>query len=265
MMNYMGSFFNDYFVKPIITAEGYNVWNTLAYGLLLVGLGYLMYKFLKREKIKIDFSTFKVLLPYVVFAAIIHVLSDSGFYARSFFTVTPGIFLTMALFVFPCYYISKFIGNKSRVAWEKPFALIGIILAFSQAIYYVPRDFNALLLLLGFCLASSAPFFLAGYFIKFFRDKLTLAVLISHMIDSSSTIVSMNYYGYFEQHVVPALWIDTFGTFGFYIFKLIILLPLLYYLSRSEDKELANFVKIVFALFGLSAGLRTFLRLIMGV
>lgn len=261
----MNDFLNKFFITPIYTGEGYNIYNTIAYGLLIAILGWIIYKFLMHEKIKIDFKMFKALIPYVFALAFLHVLSDAGVYPRSFFTVTPGIFILSALMIFPSYFISKWIAKKTRTSWHKPFFIIGVILAVTQGIYYTPRDLSAFLLLALLNIISSGAIIISSIKVPLFRDRLNLSVLVSHMIDSSATIASLEFYGYFEQHVLPSLWINFFGVYSFYILKLIILLPVIYYLSKSKDKDLSNFVKIAFALFGLAAGIRTSLRLVMGV
>ncbi len=89
------------------------------------------------------------------------------------------------------------------------------------------------------------------------------------MIDASATHVSLTYFNYFEQHVLPNFFIWLFGsTWGFYALKILVLIPVIYYLDKNKTKkneELINFIKSIFIVYGIGTGVRDVLRLIMGV
>ena len=49
----MPDFFQQYFIDPVMTGSGYNIYNTLAYAVILVVAAFATYKLLKKMKITI--------------------------------------------------------------------------------------------------------------------------------------------------------------------------------------------------------------------
>jgi len=92
-------------------------------------------------------------------------------------------------------------------------------------------------------------------------------ILYAHMLDASSTYVGMDWFGYYEKHVVPTFLIDLVGTAAImYPLKLLILLPLLKIIdSYIEDPSLRNLTKLTLITLGLAPALRNTLRLALGV
>jgi uncharacterized membrane protein len=92
------------------------------------------------------------------------------------------------------------------------------------------------------------------------------SLLSVHMLDSSSTFVSVMFFGYYEQHPVPRLFIEAIGPWTFFLLKLAVLIPSLYIIDRyAEDGEFRTFLKIVILILGLAPGLRDMIRLGAGV
>jgi len=97
-------------------------------------------------------------------------------------------------------------------------------------------------------------------------SRVNSSILSAHMLDSSATFVSVAFFGYYEQHPVPRLFIDAIGPWTFFILKLAVLLPSLYIIDRyAEEGEFKNFLKIVILILGLAPGLRDSIRLAAGV
>ena len=46
----------------------------------------------------------------------------------------------------------------------------------------------------------------------FINNKFNLSVLTAHLFDASSTFIAVDYYGYYEQHVLPSALTAYFGT-----------------------------------------------------
>ncbi|MBU2559809.1 DUF63 family protein, partial [archaeon] len=89
----MIEFIQRYFIKPIYSGEGYNYYNTIVYGLLL-GVGIILVDSLLRKlKVEIDTRFAFGLFPLITLAAILRSLVDGEILPRSFFLITPGIFL----------------------------------------------------------------------------------------------------------------------------------------------------------------------------
>ena len=86
------------------------------------------------------------------------------------------------------------------------------------------------------------------------------------MFDASTTFVALQFFPYFEQHVLPGFFISMFGPVAMFFIKLPVVAAVLYYLDKDmNEPEKKNFIKIVILILGLGPGLRNFLRLGMGV
>ncbi|MEM5826277.1 MAG: DUF63 family protein, partial [Candidatus Aenigmatarchaeota archaeon] len=87
-------FFVNYFINPIIKGSGYNIVNTLVYGIVLGLASLTIYKFLKRIGIKLDVMFFSSLIPFILLGSVVRVLKDLGI-ARSLLFVTPLVFVVV--------------------------------------------------------------------------------------------------------------------------------------------------------------------------
>ena len=103
--------------------------------------------------------------------------------------------------------------------------------------------------------------------LNFLDNRYNLAILYSHMLDASSTYIGVDWFGYYEKHVVPTYLIDLTGTAAImYPLKLLVLLPLLSIIDKYiEDKSLLNLTKLALIVLGLAPAIRNTLRLTLGI
>lgn len=91
-------------------------------------------------------------------------------------------------------------------------------------------------------------------------------ILVSHLFDASSTFTALTFFGFYEQHVLPNLFIRNlgFGPWVMFPLKIIVVWTVLYYIDKSkEDLFLKRFLKIVILILGLALGIRDFLTVSM--
>jgi uncharacterized membrane protein len=101
----------------------------------------------------------------------------------------------------------------------------------------------------------------------FLDDRQNLLIIYAHMLDASSTYIGVDWFSYYEKHVVPTFLIDLTGTAAvMFPLKLLILLPVLKLIDRSlEDPSLRNLIKLTLIILGLAPAVRNTLRLALGV
>lgn len=87
------SFINKYYLEPIKYDSGYNIFNTITYALLFFVIIYVIYAYVKKIKINIDFKFFLSLLPFAFFGAVFRAFVDHGFYTNNVWTITPGLYI----------------------------------------------------------------------------------------------------------------------------------------------------------------------------
>jgi uncharacterized membrane protein len=98
-------------------------------------------------------------------------------------------------------------------------------------------------------------------------DKFNLMILYAHMLDASSTYMGVDWFGYYEKHVVPTFLIALTGSAAvMFPLKLLVLLPVLSMIDKSvEDRALKNLIKLTLITLGLAPAVRNTLRLALGV
>ena len=202
---------------------------------------------------------------------------------------TPGSYIFTFLFALGVLLLSlgiqRLTAKSSKIPYWKPMFVIGIIACGLNVImlpFTNPWGAGAIL---GITAAFSGAFFGLTYLKerkviqeysshtknKRFNplalfSRVNSSLLSAHMLDSSATFVSVMFFGYYEQHPVPRLFIEAIGPWTFFILKLAVILPSLYIIDRyAEEGEFKNFLKIVILILGLAPGLRDMIRLAAGV
>ncbi len=101
----------------------------------------------------------------------------------------------------------------------------------------------------------------------FLDNRFNLMIIYAHMLDASSTYIGVDWFDYYEKHVVPTFLIDIAGTAAImFPLKLLILLPVLFMIDKSiEDPSLRNITKLALITLGLAPAVRNTLRLALGV
>jgi len=87
------------------------------------------------------------------------------------------------------------------------------------------------------------------------------------MLDASSTYIGVDWFSYYEKHVVPTLLINLTGSAAImFPLKLLILLPALSMIDRSlSEPSLKNLTKLTLITLGLAPAVRNTLRLALGI
>lgn len=249
-------FFYTYFIKPIYSGEGYNIFNTLAYSGLLVLVLFFIYRASKKLDFKWDLQSLVAISPFIALTAFARVLTDAGVYERSFWTVTPGIEIVILipsiLFVFLCHYFFR--EKYSSICFA-----VGSLLAISQLFFLSYSN------PLGFVLIGVYSFFpialilLLRTRIPLFNNDMSFIAMAVNFFDAATTSVSIRFFDYFEQHVLPNFMIGLFGPEIMFVLKAIFVGLALYIIRDVED---ADVIRIVIIFLGMGPALRNTLRLV---
>src|SRR3989344_5529610 len=114
----MLDFIQKYFISPIYTGEGYNVYNTAAYAIILIIAAYGVYKLLKKLKIEIDRKFFLGILPFVAMGGALRALQDSSLTANPLF-ITPIIYFTIFFIALASLVFSRLLERHTKFAYYK--------------------------------------------------------------------------------------------------------------------------------------------------
>lgn len=276
----ISQFISTYYIDPILYDEGYNIFNTITWALVLGVCIFGVMKLLNRMKVTIDEKFILSVIPFVLAGSSLRVIEDAGLFKppMQYLFITPNIYFAVFAVTVLCLVVSKWIQKAGKVEdYRTAFAILGILWTAVNVIVllYVENIVRPTVPVLIVGAATVLTFLVykiskyGGY--ELFTNKLNLSIVFAHLLDASSTIVGIDMLGYYEKHVIPSYLIDLTGTaLVMYPLKLMIFVPVLYVLDTQfdEDEEsrtLRTLVKMVIIILGLSPAFRNTIRMTLGI
>jgi len=235
---------------------GYTTESTTIFAVILIIAVYVIFKALKFLKIKIDKRLAIAVVPYVILGSSLRVLKDSGMIENCLFQ-TPEIYFFVFGITFSLLIITTIIERKTHISYYKIMFIVGLILIGPVLGIIQYRNFIGI----GYVIVYLIPWIILLKLIPWLTENKIVTGL--HTFDGTVTFVSLNYFGYYEQHVLPSFIINLFGTpFSFVVLKFIALVTVLFIIDNySTDKEFNNYIKLIIGILGASTGTRDFMRL----
>ncbi|MFH1623212.1 MAG: DUF63 family protein [Candidatus Aenigmatarchaeota archaeon] len=252
----------EYFFEP--RESGYDLHKTLTLALILMAAVYALYRILRRLGIKVDKRLAVAVAPYVVLGAAVRVLEDAAVLPDSFLFVTPMIYVLVFCATFGVLLLSLLAERRFGVPYFKPMFLTGVF-ALPFALSRLPLATpHAAAVVVAFLL----PWILAFRIVRWSGQNKIIALL--HMLDATTTSVAIQFFGYYEQHLLPAAVIAAFGPFSFVLLKLAAVVAILVaidWVSTGDpgSKDFADYVKLVIGILGAATAARDLITLVAGV
>ncbi|MCX6695475.1 MAG: DUF63 family protein [Candidatus Altiarchaeota archaeon] len=266
MFDLLADFFYRYYVVP-----GYNIVNTLTYGLFL---GVTVFYLIPRMKCfipRIDLNFVLSLVPFILYGASTRELVDHGFglyaghsvYPQNFYLVSPWIYFTMFFLTSSCLVFSLLLQRRFKVPYHKVMFSLGSLL-FLYNLYLIlsnVKSFEPLVLILvSFAVVSGLLFLSMKLFrLGFLWHERNYMVALAHLLDASTTFVGIDFYHNVEQHVVPNYFIGMLNTAAvMFPLKALVVLPALYLVDKEmkNDEFGRRFIKLVIIIIGLGPAIR---------
>ena len=254
---------NFFYLHP-----GYTTFNTIIFGLVLgmIILGIIKI-FNKIDKDPLDLVY--PLIPIILFGSTSRALVDNHIYPRIHLLATPGIYIFIGLLTILILIISIIIEKHSNIKYSNIITIFGSIILIPNIILIIIHGINLEITIfeLLIWLFISGIFILLRNKIKLLNNKGNLEVLSAHIFDATSTFVAMDFFGYYEQHVLPTFLINMSGTaLIMYPLKIGIILLILYIIDKEVDEKTTNhMLKLAIYILGLSPGIRNFTTLIISL
>ncbi len=227
----MMDWLSAYFIDPLVKGTGYNIVNTLFFGIVFIIFLFIIEKVSEKMKIKFDEKLFFSLAPFIILGGVLRALQDTGFfnflgYFRFLF-VTPGIYFL----IFSIVLISLWVEKKG----VKNFAeLNGVVLAafFLTIALLESRNWSGFLIAVSLALISFFLSFLL--FRKFLKSMEAWTAVFAHSLDACSSVTAILIVGgFWEQHVLPKFLLNA-GLFWLFIpLKILFVL----FVSRFIEEE----------------------------
>ena len=268
----IAAFVHKYYIDPIIYDTGYNPVDTITWAIIL-GLTILgLIRLLSRWDILMDERLLLSTLPYVLAGSSLRVIEDADLVAAPwrYFLITPLIFFLVFLITAACLIITRKIWGEK---FHARYAAIGFLWTFFNLAVLSTLGFKntwviAAVFLLGSALTGGILFCRRRLSaLKFLDDRFNQMIIYAHMLDASSTYFGVDWFYYYEKHVVPTFLINLTGSAAImFPLKLAILLPVLYMIDKSlQDPSLRNLTKLTLITLGLAPAIRNTLRLALGI
>jgi uncharacterized membrane protein len=261
-----------YYINPIIYDTGYNPVDTVTWAIVL-GIAVLgLMKLFRRLDLKVDERLVLYTIPYIFAGSSLRVIEDANMVPPplKYLLITPLIYFLVFIVTMTALLLSR---NLIGQEFYRGYAAIGIvwtalnILALSTLGF---RNAWVFVIVLGLGSAIAGSIYILRLYIpwlRFMNDRSNLMIIYAGMLDASSTYLGMDYFGYYEKHVVPTYVINLVGTAAvMYPLKLMILLPILSIIDKTlEEATLRNLAKLVLITLGLAPAVRNTIRLALGV
>jgi len=221
------------------------------------------------SRIKLDRDFIKAISPYVLIGIFIRLLVDVNlFNANRLWNVTPGVYVLTIILGLISVGLGMYVSRYSRIPyWYIPFG-IGILILLPITYELFSHLVNPERILYPLTLSSAILFLVyitSKYFkIKIFQRKDNLAIIFSHLLDGCATFIAYNYYGFYEEHLLPIYLISLAGNNAIIMVpvKLALILLVIYliekwYLEEKEKDELLyRVIKFTIFILGVGPGLR---------
>ena len=265
-----GGIWENCFVRPATdpTVQGYNLVNTLTYGIILLVLSFFVfYPQLKKRGIKFNHTFMLSLLPYIAFGISLRAINAARWFYPTikqtvnpleigYWTHTPGVWLITAFLTL----IGLSIGLKfGKENYHKIFAGFGILAGGTVFLYVLSRfvdwkNFEMGLAIIA--LAVGITWLIVSKILKkkVLDNKLNFLALTGQVIDSGATFFAVGFLGYGEQHPLSAFILGVNPAL-FVVIKIVLILLILHYIDQDiQDENLKGFLKVFLAILGFATG-----------
>lgn len=259
----MMDFFQEYFLEPM--GHYYTLYATVVYAILFVAAIYLTYKYILKKRIRIDKNFMFSLVPFILLGGTMRALEDAGFYYGYLF-VSPGIYVTIFIITILSLITSLGLAKYfKKPYWHFLFGIGSVLLFYNivQVLIIGVKNPQAFFMISGLMFVWSIIFFSISHFFPKYLSRINLVILLSHLLDASSSFVAVTFFNYREQHVVAGF-LSNFGLWTLFPLKIVVVWLTLFAIDRYvKEKEFQIWLKIAVLLLGLALGTRNLLSVSM--
>ncbi len=279
----------DTFLPDIIQTtffSGYTIFNTVVYTLILVIFILAIIKMFR--KIEIDpISIFYSIIPFIFLGSSTRALVDNGIYPKTIFLITPGLYILVGMITIFSFLFSIYLFNKKGIDYRYTLLFLGILFSIPNIIFFSNVNFTAIAYVILTWIIVSIIFLAMAFFVLYIKNiivenngeknisntlekikkyKINFSILLAHLFDASTTYVAVEYYNYYEQHVLPNAINQLFDTYlTLFPMKIIVIVAVLYIIDQYfDDLMIKNLLKLTVFVLGLAPGLRNILTMAIG-
>jgi uncharacterized membrane protein len=244
--------------QGVTTYPGYNLVNTVTYGLIaLTGL-YFSYRFFKMKDIELSPGLAIKSVPYMFLGGALRFMEDAQVvsFPYNIVLITPFVYMLVALIYIPAvsYLGRKHFAYLGSVLLIPPLALSFPLFQPSQSFY-----FASVVILSGL---------LTGLYIWLVNESLKapsyVLVAASQFFEGAASMMA-SFQGYQPKQLLAQTLNRFMGPPGILVLKLGVLALALSVLTDLEDEKMKGLALLVLYAIGFGTGFRVFLRALSGI
>ncbi len=253
-------------VGPFLQDSGYTICNSI---ILFTGLALLLVfaipALFRKYSIQCDRHFITGATLYAILGSLLRVLDDAAIVPPPYF-VSPAIWLIGIAIASITLFLSLYIAHRSHYYYHTLWQGTGVVLILSTLAILPFSQLGRIFIILLITALWAIPLALL-YWQKLWQFQwpaITLP-LAAHLLDATSTVITLQYFGGEEKHVLPAALITATNMPAImFPLKLGVVLPALLLIDRYIPEE-RRYYMMVIGLLGLIPAVRNIVRLLNGV
>ena len=259
--------FLESFIRSATDVYVYNPVNTLLFALIFAGGVYLIYEqLIKRFKLKMNRNFLFAASMWAFFAMSIRLLYDTG-YTKSVLFITPYVTVIDFALAVGFLIVALYIEKKKKIDYWKTWGMSGALLGLVLLSLSPLNNWSGFVKVVALWAVSFIILIWAKKIFPKFFTWWNIGVLQTHMMDAAGSFIGITFFAFSEEHVVgrtlmafaesAGMTVYGSGSWIMYPLKLIVLIPILYYLDRySENMQETKYIKTILFVLGFAIGLR---------
>ena len=252
----------------------------ITYVIILFAGVYAVQKLLNKLRIKVDEEFVIATIPYIFMGSVFRVIEDADLLKPpvKYFFITPLIFFVIFVICFGTLLITRYLQKIRKIKnYIRTYAIAGFVLSLAGIailIYYSSSDWNP-----GILVYSLVPAIILTEIVKrvspaigmtYLRSRMYSFAVFSFMLDSFTTYIGVDLFGYINKHPVSSFLTSIFGTGAVLIpLSLILVILIIVMLEKDsredQDKDEKYMLTLTLIVLGFSMGARNLLAMAFGV
>ncbi|MBU4223282.1 MAG: DUF63 family protein [Euryarchaeota archaeon] len=279
-MNGLIDFINRNYIEGIVNDTSYNHFDMITYVIILFAGVYAVLKLLNKLSIRIDEEFVIATIPYIFTGSVFRVIEDADILKPpvKYFFITPIIFFVIFAICFGILILSRYLEKKQKIRnYIRAYAIAGVILSLTGvAILIFNSSFNLNINILTY---SLVPAIILTWFISkvspaigmtYLRSRMYSFAIFSFVLDSLTTYIGVDMFGYTNKHPFSSFLPSVFGTGAVLIpISLILVMVIVFLLEKDsledQNKDEKYMMTLTLIVLGFSMGARNLLAMVFGV
>ncbi len=280
MMNGLIDFINRNYIEGIVNDTSYNHFDMITYVIILFAGVYVVLKLLNKLRIRIDEDFVIATIPYIFMGSVFRVIEDADILNPpvKYFFITPIIFFVIFAICMGILLFTSYLEKLRKIRnYIRTYSIAGTVLSLAGIfILILNSSFSLNIYILVY---SLVPAIILTWLVRkispaigmiYLRSRMYSFAIFSFALDSLTTYIGVDLFGYTNKHPFSSFLTSIFGTGVILIpLSLILIVIIIMVLEKDsrddQDKGEKYMLALTLIVLGFSMGARNLLAMIFGV